>query len=46
MINGNRMYLSSISSLVAKGLYTYVNKVFMFILNTFATISKLVFALS
>ena len=27
MINGNRMHLSSISSLIAKGLNTYVNKV-------------------
>ena len=30
MINGNRMYLSSISSLKAKSLNTYVNKVFQF----------------
>ena len=30
MINGNWMHLSSISSLVAKGLNTYVNKVFLF----------------
>ena len=30
MINGNRMHLSSISSLIAKGLNTYVNKVFQF----------------
>jgi hypothetical protein len=29
MINGNRMDLSSISSLIAKGLKTYVNKVFL-----------------
>ena len=37
MINGNRMHLSSISRLIAKGLNTYVNKVFMFFLfNTFA----------
>ena len=28
-INGNRMYPSSISSLIAKGLNTYVNKVFL-----------------
>ena len=38
MINGNKMHLSSILSLVAKGLNTYVNKVF------FVTI--LVFSLS
>ena len=31
MINGNRMHLSSISSLIAKGLNAYVNKVFLFI---------------
>ena len=37
MINGNRMHLSSISSLIAKGLNTYVNMVFLFfIFNTFA----------
>ena len=30
MINENRMDLSSISSLIAKGLNTYVNKVFLF----------------
>jgi hypothetical protein len=30
MINGNQMHLSSISSLVAKGLNTYGNRVFMF----------------
>ena len=29
-INGNRMHLTSISSLIAKGLNTYVNKVFLF----------------
>ena len=29
-INGNRMHLSSISRLLAKGLNTYVNKVFLF----------------
>ena len=47
MINGNRIYLSSISSLIAKGLNTYGNKVFLpFILNTFAKMSKPVFALS
>jgi hypothetical protein len=28
MLNGNRMHLSSISSLIAKGLNTYVNNVF------------------
>ena len=32
MINGNRMHLRSISSLIANGLYTYVNKVFLFFL--------------
>ena len=31
MINGNRMHLSSISSLIAKGLNTYVSKVFLFL---------------
>jgi hypothetical protein len=37
-INGNRMHLSSISSLIAKGLNTYVNKVFLFfIINTLQT---------
>jgi hypothetical protein len=37
MINGNRMHLSSILRLKAKGLNTYVNKVFLFfIFNTFA----------
>ena len=30
MINGNRMQLSSITSLIEKGLNTYVNKVFLF----------------
>ena len=40
IINGNRMHLSSISSLIAKGLNTYVNVVFQFdIFNTFAHIS-------
>ena len=29
MINGNRMYLSSVLSVIAKGLHTYVNNVFM-----------------
>ena len=32
MINGNRMHLSSISSLIAKGLYIYVNMVSVFYL--------------
>ena len=37
IINGNRMHLSSILSLIAKGLNTYVNKVFLFLIfNTFA----------
>ena len=44
MINGNRMHLSSISSLIAKGLNTYVNKVFLFfICNTFAKVSVILF---
>ncbi|KAM9428435.1 CREB-regulated transcription coactivator 1-like isoform 2-T2 [Salvelinus alpinus] len=46
MINGNRMHLSSISSLIAKGLNTYVNKVFLFfIFYTFANISINLFSL-
>jgi hypothetical protein len=32
MINGNRMHLSSISSVIANSLHTYVNKVFLFFL--------------
>jgi hypothetical protein len=41
IINGNRMHLSSISSLIAKGLNSYVNKVLLFfIINTFEKISK------
>ena len=44
MINGNRMHMSSISSLIAKGLNTYVNKVFLLLIcNTFANISKNLF---
>jgi hypothetical protein len=44
MINGNRMHLISISSLTAKGLNTYVNKVFQFyICNRFANIQKKMF---
>jgi hypothetical protein len=35
VINGNRMHMSSIWSLIAKVLNTYVIKVFMFIFNTF-----------
>ena len=31
MINGNRMHLSSILSLIAKGLNTYVNQTFLFL---------------
>ena len=31
MINGNRMHLSSISSIIEKGLNTCVNKVFLFL---------------
>jgi hypothetical protein len=30
MINRNRMHLSSIQSLIVKGLNTYVNKIFLF----------------
>ena len=46
MINGNRMHLSSISSVIAKGLTTHVNKVFLFfICNTFANNSKNFFLL-
>ena len=41
MINEKRMDPSSISSVIAKGLNTYVNKVFMFfILNKLANISE------
>ena len=37
MINGNRMHLSSILSLIAKVLNTYANKVFLFfVFNSFA----------
>ena len=44
MINGNRMHMSSISSLIAKGLNTYVNKVFLFfIFSKLANISKNLF---
>ena len=32
MVNGNRMHLSSISSFIAKGLNTYVNKVYVYFL--------------
>ena len=43
MINGNRMHLSSISSLIAKSLNTYVNKVFLFnILIHLQTLKKAV----
>ena len=35
MINGNRMHLSSILCLIAKGLNNFVNKVFLFFLNLF-----------
>ena len=44
MINGNRMHLSSITSLIAKGLNTYVNKLFLFF-HKFAKISKHLFSL-
>jgi hypothetical protein len=40
MINGNRMHLSSISSLIAKGQNTYVSKYFCFYFNTFAKIKR------
>ena len=44
MINGIRMHLCSNSGLIAKGLITYVNKVFLFLIfNTFANISKKTF---
>ena len=43
-INRNRMNLSSISNLIAKGLNTYVKEVFLFyIFNTFAKMSKNLF---
>ena len=46
-INGNRMHLYSILSLIAKGLKTDVNQVFLFyFLNKFAKIKKKRFALS
>ena len=46
MINGNRMHLISISSLIAKGLNTYVKKVVLFLFfYTFANISKNLFLL-
>ena len=38
IINGNRMHLSPISSLIEKGLSTYVNKVYLFLI--FSTFSK------
>jgi hypothetical protein len=43
MINGNRMYLSSISSLIAKGLNTYVNKVCFNFFYKFPKMSKNLF---
>ena len=46
MIKGNGMHMSSISSLIAKGLNTYVNKIFLFlIVHKFANISKYLFSL-
>ena len=46
MINGNRTHLSAILSFLAKGLNTYVNKVFQFsIFNTFEKKSKNLFTL-
>ena len=44
MINGSRMHLSSISSLIAKGLNSYVNKIFVFL--NLQNIFLLVFVLS
>ena len=45
-ISGNRIHLSSISSLMDKGLNTYINKPFQFFIwNTFANISKNLFLL-
>jgi hypothetical protein len=43
MIYGNRMRLSSMLSLIAKGLNTYVSKAFLFFIFTFAKISKNLF---
>ena len=41
MKNGNRMHLSSISSLTGNGMNTYLNEVFLFfIVNKLANISK------
>ena len=46
MINGNRMHLSSILSLIAKGLNTYVNEVFLLIIfYKFANIYKILMLL-
>ena len=46
IIHGNKIHLRSISSLIAKGLNSYVNKVFLFfICNKFANISKNLFSL-
>jgi hypothetical protein len=45
MINGNRMHLSEILSLIAKGLNTYVNKVFLFFYFLFYNISTNLFLL-
>jgi hypothetical protein len=38
MINGNRMPLSSISSLIAKGLNFYVKKVFLFLIKNYGVL--------
>ena len=43
MINGNRMHLRYILSLIAKGKNSYVNKVFMFIFNAFEKCLKTCF---
>ena len=46
MINGNRMHMSSLFSLIAKGLKRYVNKVFLFyIFYTFEKKSRKLFSL-
>ena len=46
IINGNRMHMSSISSLMAKGLNTYVHKVLFFYFPKFDTFYKKPFTLS
>ena len=46
MINGNRMHLSAISRLIAKGLNTYVNNVFLFLFLIHLQLSRNLFSLS